>query len=212
MSARAGAALTALLAHEPRHGASGAPVKFMAPERREADRSAVAAVSGRRSSTCGSTYPPVAQHADSGVARRDEVDSSKTRAVDGARCHPPWVTEWAPRRAGPADRSGGRLDAASAACPRSNPPSGSARRDLVRSPMRRSGPECGGVGRALLDRRVPARPAGWPPAGAGHPGEGAAEVEQVAREFGAEEVIVVSITSDHGGRRRSYELIAEEFG
>ena len=29
---------------------------------------------------------------------------------------------------------------------------------------------------------------------------------------GAEEVIVVTITHDHGARRRSYELIAEAFG
>ena len=30
-------------------------------------------------------------------------------------------------------------------------------------------------------------------------------------EYGAEEVIVVNITYDHGDRRRSYELIAEAF-
>jgi len=39
-----------------------------------------------------------------------------------------------------------------------------------------------------------------------------AEIQQVAREYGAEEVTVVSITSDHGARHRSYELIAEAFG
>jgi alkanesulfonate monooxygenase SsuD/methylene tetrahydromethanopterin reductase-like flavin-dependent oxidoreductase (luciferase family) len=32
---------------------------------------------------------------------------------------------------------------------------------------------------------------------------------QVADEYGAEEVIVVTICFDHGARRRSYELIAE---
>jgi luciferase family oxidoreductase group 1 len=37
-------------------------------------------------------------------------------------------------------------------------------------------------------------------------------IEEVAREYGAEEVIVVSITYDHAARRRSYELIAEAFG
>ena len=31
------------------------------------------------------------------------------------------------------------------------------------------------------------------------------------REYGAEEVIVVTITHDHEARRRSYELIAEAF-
>jgi alkanesulfonate monooxygenase SsuD/methylene tetrahydromethanopterin reductase-like flavin-dependent oxidoreductase (luciferase family) len=39
-----------------------------------------------------------------------------------------------------------------------------------------------------------------------------AELEAVAREYGAEEVIVVTITHDHGARRRSYELIADAFG
>jgi luciferase family oxidoreductase group 1 len=37
-------------------------------------------------------------------------------------------------------------------------------------------------------------------------------IEQVAGEYGAEEVIVVTITYDHAARRRSYELIAAEFG
>ena len=39
-----------------------------------------------------------------------------------------------------------------------------------------------------------------------------AELEQVAADSHAEEVIVVSITYDHDARRRSYELIAEAFG
>ena len=34
----------------------------------------------------------------------------------------------------------------------------------------------------------------------------------MAAEYGAEEVLVLTITHDHGARRRSYELIAEEFG
>ena len=34
----------------------------------------------------------------------------------------------------------------------------------------------------------------------------------VAAQYGAEEVIVVTITHDHEARRRSYELIAEAFG
>jgi alkanesulfonate monooxygenase SsuD/methylene tetrahydromethanopterin reductase-like flavin-dependent oxidoreductase (luciferase family) len=37
-------------------------------------------------------------------------------------------------------------------------------------------------------------------------------IEAVAAEYGADEVIVVTITHDHGARRRSYELIAETFG
>lgn len=39
-----------------------------------------------------------------------------------------------------------------------------------------------------------------------------AEIEAVAREYGAGEVLVVTITHDHAARRRSYELLAEAFG
>jgi luciferase family oxidoreductase group 1 len=38
-----------------------------------------------------------------------------------------------------------------------------------------------------------------------------AELERVAAEYGAGEVIVVTITHDHAMRRRSYELLAEAF-
>jgi luciferase family oxidoreductase group 1 len=38
-----------------------------------------------------------------------------------------------------------------------------------------------------------------------------AELERVAREYGAGEVIVVTITHEHAVRRRSYELLAEAF-
>ena len=37
-------------------------------------------------------------------------------------------------------------------------------------------------------------------------------IELAAAEYGAEEAIVLTITHDHGARRRSYELIAEAFG
>jgi luciferase family oxidoreductase group 1 len=39
-----------------------------------------------------------------------------------------------------------------------------------------------------------------------------AEIEEVAADYGAEEAIVVTITHDHEARRRSYELLAAEFG
>ena len=45
----------------------------------------------------------------------------------------------------------------------------------------------------------------------GSPQKVRAEVEAVAVEYGAEEVIVVTITHDHQARRRSYELLAEAF-
>jgi alkanesulfonate monooxygenase SsuD/methylene tetrahydromethanopterin reductase-like flavin-dependent oxidoreductase (luciferase family) len=37
-------------------------------------------------------------------------------------------------------------------------------------------------------------------------------VEALAREYGAEEVLIVTITHGHAARRRSYELVAEAFG
>ncbi len=46
----------------------------------------------------------------------------------------------------------------------------------------------------------------------GTPEKVRADIETVASEYGAEEVIVVTITHDHQARRRSYELIAEAFG
>ncbi len=46
----------------------------------------------------------------------------------------------------------------------------------------------------------------------GAPARVRAELEDLAGRYGAEEVIVVSITHDHAARRRSYELIAAEFG
>jgi luciferase family oxidoreductase group 1 len=45
----------------------------------------------------------------------------------------------------------------------------------------------------------------------GSPGAVRGQLEQVAADYGADEVIVVTITYDHAARRRSYELIAEEF-
>ena len=38
-----------------------------------------------------------------------------------------------------------------------------------------------------------------------------AGLEAVAREYGAEEVMVVTITHDHAARVHSYELIADAF-
>jgi luciferase family oxidoreductase group 1 len=45
----------------------------------------------------------------------------------------------------------------------------------------------------------------------GEPGTVAADIRAVAAEYGVEEVMVVTITYDHGARRRSYELLAREF-
>jgi len=47
---------------------------------------------------------------------------------------------------------------------------------------------------------------------AGTPAQVRAEIEEIAAEYGAGEAIVVTITHDHQARRRSYELLAEEFG
>jgi luciferase family oxidoreductase group 1 len=45
----------------------------------------------------------------------------------------------------------------------------------------------------------------------GSPATVRAGIEEIASRYGAEEVIVVNISYDHGARRRSYELIAEAF-
>jgi alkanesulfonate monooxygenase SsuD/methylene tetrahydromethanopterin reductase-like flavin-dependent oxidoreductase (luciferase family) len=37
-------------------------------------------------------------------------------------------------------------------------------------------------------------------------------LESIAREYGAEELMIVTITHSHEARRRSYELVAEAFG
>jgi luciferase family oxidoreductase group 1 len=47
---------------------------------------------------------------------------------------------------------------------------------------------------------------------AGTPEQVRAGLETLAHQYGADEVIVVTITHDHGARRRSYELLAEAFG
>jgi luciferase family oxidoreductase group 1 len=46
----------------------------------------------------------------------------------------------------------------------------------------------------------------------GSPERVRAGLEEVAEEYGADEVVVLTITHDHAARRRSYELIAEAFG
>jgi alkanesulfonate monooxygenase SsuD/methylene tetrahydromethanopterin reductase-like flavin-dependent oxidoreductase (luciferase family) len=46
----------------------------------------------------------------------------------------------------------------------------------------------------------------------GTPEKVRAGLEEVMESYGAEEVIVVTITYDHEARRRSYELIAEACG
>jgi luciferase family oxidoreductase group 1 len=45
----------------------------------------------------------------------------------------------------------------------------------------------------------------------GSPDRVRAAIEEVAAEYEAEEIMVVTITHDHAARRRSYELIAREF-
>jgi len=46
---------------------------------------------------------------------------------------------------------------------------------------------------------------------AGTPAQVRAGLETIAQQYGADEVIVVTITFDHAARRRSYELLAEAF-
>jgi luciferase family oxidoreductase group 1 len=46
----------------------------------------------------------------------------------------------------------------------------------------------------------------------GTPAQVRADIEEIAAAYGADEAIVVTITHDHEARRRSYELLAGEFG
>ncbi len=58
-------------------------------------------------------------------------------------------------------------------------------------------------------------PADWGPRGpraiVGDPATCRRRMEELAGDYGAEEVIVVTITHDHAARRRSYELLADAF-
>jgi len=49
-------------------------------------------------------------------------------------------------------------------------------------------------------------------AAVGSPQTVRAKLEELAAEYGAEELVILTITHDHEARKRSYELIAEEFG
>ncbi|HEX3323766.1 MAG TPA: LLM class flavin-dependent oxidoreductase [Solirubrobacterales bacterium] len=55
-------------------------------------------------------------------------------------------------------------------------------------------------------------PASDPGRLSGTPAKVGAEIREIAAAYGADEAIVVTITHDHGPRRRSYELLAGEFG
>ena len=57
---------------------------------------------------------------------------------------------------------------------------------------------------------LPTRPAPLRRAVVGSPGTVRAGLEEVARDYAADEVMIVTITHDHDVRRRSYELIARE--
>ena len=46
----------------------------------------------------------------------------------------------------------------------------------------------------------------------GNPARVRAELESIATAYGADEIMVVTITHEHATRRRSYELLAEAFG
>jgi luciferase family oxidoreductase group 1 len=64
---------------------------------------------------------------------------------------------------------------------------------------------------AELARDGDGQPPGKRRAVIGEPKAVRAELEEVAGSYGAQEVIGVNITHDHGARRRSYELLAEAF-
>ena len=63
----------------------------------------------------------------------------------------------------------------------------------------------------FLEQREPQENAAPRRAILGSPATVRAGLEEIAREYGAAEVMVVTITHSHAARRRSYELIAEVF-
>jgi alkanesulfonate monooxygenase SsuD/methylene tetrahydromethanopterin reductase-like flavin-dependent oxidoreductase (luciferase family) len=68
------------------------------------------------------------------------------------------------------------------------------------------------VEKALSYLETRERSAGGRRAVIGSPETVRAGIESVAEEYGAEAVLVLTITYDHEARRRSYQLIAEAFG
>jgi luciferase family oxidoreductase group 1 len=68
------------------------------------------------------------------------------------------------------------------------------------------------VDRALRYLETRERSPGGRRAVIGSPRTVRADLEEVAAEYGAEELLLLTITHDHAARRRSYELVAEEFG
>jgi alkanesulfonate monooxygenase SsuD/methylene tetrahydromethanopterin reductase-like flavin-dependent oxidoreductase (luciferase family) len=73
------------------------------------------------------------------------------------------------------------------------PPPDEALRNLEADP--RAGPRTGHRRRSVL----------------GTPAAVRDELERIAGDYGAQELIIVTITHDHAVRRRSYELLAEAF-
>ena len=46
----------------------------------------------------------------------------------------------------------------------------------------------------------------------GPPGSVRARLQQIAAEYDADELVILTLTHDDAARRRSYELLAEEYG
>ncbi|HWE82195.1 MAG TPA: LLM class flavin-dependent oxidoreductase [Gaiellaceae bacterium] len=68
-----------------------------------------------------------------------------------------------------------------------------------------------GVEKALAFlAQLPGDPTGGRRIVVGPPGTVRAQLQYVAAEYGADEVMILTMTHDHSARRRSYELIAEE--
>jgi luciferase family oxidoreductase group 1 len=59
--------------------------------------------------------------------------------------------------------------------------------------------------------QLPGDPTGGRRIVVGPPGTVRAQLQYIAAEYGAGEVMILTMTHDHAARRRSYELIAEEF-
>ena len=144
--------------------------------------------SGRRSSTCRTRSPTSSTRSGAEIAAvlpRAGREPAHARSACGRSAPTPTRR---PSGSRPRSRCRWRC-CARAARSRCRRP----RRRCASSPRRRPG--------AAGRRRI-----------VGRPDTVRAGIEEVAAEYGADEVIVVTITHDHDARRRSYELIAEAFG
>ena len=172
------------LAARPARDARAVAARLLAAERR----------SGRRSSASPTRSPTSSTRRARRSRRTTSAPSTPACATPRRAWRSPPGRSWPTRRRRPGaspPRAAWRWRCCAAA--------GSSR-------CRRSSRRCGSwrarARRSGQSRRITA----------GTPDQVRAGLETIAHQYGADELIVVTITFDHAARRRSYELLAEAFG